>query len=297
MGKIHKHGYDYAGKAINNLYNFLLQREPDKLEYDNYIHHDFNDVVRDFLQSEEYHNLIKNKFLTASLNKKINYTVLKINDRAIDTLKDLHSKLNNVATYHEIKSIDYNLVNIKEFFKKRNISINWLGDLFGLSPTTTDSELAVTASHIFAMEYLLENNLDELIVFEDDVILSDNFVNLIFQCFNDVPKDYDFLADCTLLPNYEEFSTEEHSIKIDSEFICKANLQNSHTGFMMYSKKGAKKILDIYKKKGIICAIDTFLFWLNRRKDLNAYTTYYSNKLIKEKDIYGSIVTNKRLHE
>jgi GR25 family glycosyltransferase involved in LPS biosynthesis len=169
--------------------------------------------------------------------------------------------------------------------------------LFGLALTTTASELAVTASHIFAMEYLLENNLDELIVFEDDVILSDNFVNLISQCVNDVPKDYDFLADCTLLPNYEEFSTEEHAIKIDSEFICRAHLQNSHTGFMMYSKKGAKEILDIYKSKGLICAIDTFLFWLNRRGNLNAYTTYYSNRLIKEKDIYGSIVTNNRLYE
>lgn len=194
------------------------------------------------------------------------------------------------ANYHDIKFIDCNVVDVKEFFSSRGIDIHYIGDVFGLSKSFKDGELACAASHIVAMEYLLNNDLDQMVVFEDDIVLDDKFTNIMAACLNDLPSDYDFMSDSSVMPDYQEMSTVEDSIDIGSKFICKAHLQNSHTGFMLYSKAGAKNILELYRKYGFICPIDTFLFWLNRRGDLKAYTTFYTNKLISQKDIYESII-------
>jgi hypothetical protein len=59
---------------------------------------------------------------------------------------------------------------------------------------------------------------------------------------------------------------------------------------MLYSKEGAKNIIEQYKKYGVMCAIDTFLFWMSRRADLKGYTTYHSNRLIKYKDFIGTLI-------
>lgn len=294
MGKIHRGGFDYVDIATRNLYKFLLQREGDAGGIINYNELGFDKTLEQFLNCEEYLNLKKNKNFDLKLDTKLDYTILKINDRANKTLEPLHNLLQNDFTHHNIEFVNYKNTNIDEFFASRNIKNNWIADLWGLSTTTSPSELAVTASHLVAMEYLLEKDLDQIIVFEDDVILDSNFLGILANCLKDLPKDYDFMADSTLLPNYEEFSTEDWPIDAGSKYICKSNLQNAHTGFMLYSKSGAKRILEMYRQYGLMCSIDTFLFWLSRRGSLNGYTTFYSNKLLYQKDIYGSMVTNKR---
>lgn len=294
MGKIHRPGFDYTDTTTRNLYKFFLQRDGDSGGITHYNKISFAEAIFQFLNSEEYLNLKNSKNFDLNLDTKVDYTILKINDRANKTLEPLHQLLQKDFTYHNIEFVNYKTTNVDDFFSSRGIKQNWIADLWGLLPTTSPSELAVTASHLVAMEYLIKNNLDQLIVFEDDVILDSNFIGILTNCFKDLPKDYDFLADSTIIPNHQEFCTEERSINIGSNFICKAHLQNSHTGFMLYSKTGAQKILEFYRKYGLICSIDTFLFWLARRGDLDAYTTFYSNKLLYQKDIYDSMVTNKR---
>jgi hypothetical protein len=290
MGKIHQHDFDYRDVQTKNLYKFYLQREVDIDGKNNYSSVDYSVALECIIKSEEYENLKKYKSsqLTYKLNKKLDYTIIKINDRAVKTLELLHQTVN--GNYHNIKFIDYNVVDINNFFSSRNINIHYIGDLFGLSKYFKNGELACAASHIVAMEYLLDNDLEQLMVFEDDIILEDKFKNILPICLKDLPDNYDFMADSSYMPNYQEISTVEDIIDIGSKFICKAYLQNSHTGFMLYSKSGAKNILNLYRKYGFICPIDTFLFWLNRRGDLKGYTTFYSNKLINKKDIYESLI-------
>jgi len=290
MGNLHKHNFDYNGVQIENLYKFYLQRGVDIDEKNCYNSMNYDVALECIIQSEEYENLKKYKssLLTYKLDKKLDYTVIKINDRAIKTLKILHQTVN--GKHHNIKFIDYNVVDINNFFSSRNINIHYMGDLFGLTKYLKNGQLACAASHIVAMEYLLDNDLEQLMVFEDDMILENKFENILSICLKDLPDNYDFMADSYVMPNYQEMSTLEDIIDIGSKFICKAHLQNSHTGFMLYSKAGAKNILNLYRKYGFICPIDTFLFWLNRRGDLKAYTTFYSNKLVNKHSLYKSLI-------
>jgi GR25 family glycosyltransferase involved in LPS biosynthesis len=297
MGKIHKDGYNYHEISIINMYRAFLQREPEKFGIQSYHNQTYGDILQSIKNSEEYRQLCLFKQNTKKLefSKKLNYTVIKINDRAEDSLKVLHQQLKDDFIYHkDLKFIDGENDDVYKFFSSRNIKINWCADLFGHEKKTSPSELACAASHILSMEYLLNNDIDELVVFEDDVILQENAVNILSNCINYFPKDFDFMADTTYEPDYEEISTEQNSIIVDSRYICKSFLQNSHTGFMLYTKQGAQNILNLYKEYGVICAIDTFLFWMSRRGDLKGYTTYYSNRLIKFKDFTGSLINQQR---
>ena len=294
MGKIHKHGINYHIKALHNLYSVILQRKIDSAGIESYKNSDYVNVIRDLENSAEYFNLINSKTEITTLPKKINYTIIKVNNRADETIKDLHKTLGDQFIYHDMEFVNYKNTDVNQFFSDRNIQINWLADLFGLKPTTSPSELAVAASHIVALEYLLANNLDELIVFEDDSVLNPDFIRVFSNSFNDLPQDYDIMSDTTIFPDYQEISTEDKDIRLDSKYICRAYLQNSCTAFMLYSKKGANKILEYYRKIGLICAIDTYLYWLNRRNDLQIYTTYHSNRLLLDTSIHGTLITNER---
>lgn len=289
MGKIHRCDFDYNGVSVKNLYRFLLQREPDEIGYNAYHNSLFVDNLNEFLNSHEYSELTLSKIEKNNFDEKINYVVMKVDNRADETIQELHNLLPENFKYNEIEFFNYKKSDIEQFYSNRNIKMNWMADVFGLNKDGKIGEFACVASHIVALEYLVNSDLDELIVFEDDIILDSDFVRLFGLCYNDLPKNYDALADSTFLPNYQEFSTVEENILIDSKYICKAHLQNSHTGFILYSKTGAKKILEFFKTTGVLSAIDTYLFWLNRRGSLDIYTTFYTNKLVKEKDIYGSI--------
>jgi len=255
MGDLHKHNFDYSDVQTRNLYKFYLQREVDIDGKNNYNSVDYPVALECIIKSEEYENLKKYKSsqLTYKLNKKLDYTVIKINDRAVKTLELLHQVVN--GNYHNIKFIDYTVVDINNFFSSRGININYMGDLFGMSKYFKNGELACAASHIVAMEYLLDNDLEQFIVFEDDIILEDKFNNILSICLKDLPNNYSFMADSSDMPNYQEMSTVEDIIDIGSKFICKSHLQNSHTGFMLYSKDGAKNILNLYRKYGYISSI------------------------------------------
>jgi GR25 family glycosyltransferase involved in LPS biosynthesis len=289
MGQVHKHGVDYNGNTVRNLYRFLLQREVDEQGFVSYYNQNFDDSVNSLTASIEYQRIRDTKTHTAEISKKINYVVMKIDNRADETVGKIHSTLDNNFIYNEIEFFNYKISDVNKFYADRNMSMSWMADVFGLNKIPKIGEYACLASHIVALEYLIQSEFDELLVIEDDVILSSNFLRLFNLCYNDLPNDYDALADSTYLPNYQEFSTEINNILIDSKYICRAYLQNSHTGVILYSKQGAKKILERFKTYGAISAIDTYLFWLNRRDNLSIYTTFYSNKLIDQKDIYGSI--------
>jgi GR25 family glycosyltransferase involved in LPS biosynthesis len=291
MSKIHKHGIPYNIVARNNLYQYLLQRHISQNED---IHHrsiDYHTLFNLIYNCEERKTLIenKNKKKENLPVKKIPYTVIKINDRAQQSLIELHTTLKNNFEYKSnINFINYKKDNVFDFYNQRDIKINWMGKLFGLSSNYLMSELGAFASHIKCLEYIVENNIPEMIVFEDDVILSDNFMKNFKHVYADLPKDYDFISDSTFVPNYEELCTNTENILTDSLFLNKAYLQNAYVCFMMYSLAGAKKILNLVKQYGIICPVDTLFFFLNREHKLNGYSTYHDNRFILSTDFIGS---------
>ena len=55
-----------------------------------------------------------------------------------------------------------------------------------------NSYMAIGLSHIYAYNKI-KDNYDEALIFEDDVIFCDNFINIFNYYLTQLPKDYDMV--------------------------------------------------------------------------------------------------------
>lgn len=291
MGRLHKHSNDYHRMYIKNCYQYFLRRNINDDEYRYYTNLNDTAILNIVSSSAEAKSIIAQSLDARAINDfdKIPYTVIKINDRAETILKPMHEQLHDKFTYkNDIEFVDYRKDDVHDFFKQRNINIAWLGSLFGLASEPLEHELAVFASHIKCLEYIVKNNIPEMIVMEDDVILTFDFIHKFKKAYSSLPNNYDFLSDSVVMPNYEELSTNDQYMLTDNLLLNKGYLQNAYMCFTLYSYNGAKKILDYFKHYGVICPIDTMLFHLNRENKLNGYSTYYHTRFIESTDFLGT---------
>lgn len=54
------------------------------------------------------------------------------------------------------------------------------------------TEISLSLKHYYVYK-LIADNYDQALIFEDDIILSDNFINKLGKCLNQLPNDYDML--------------------------------------------------------------------------------------------------------
>jgi GR25 family glycosyltransferase involved in LPS biosynthesis len=168
----------------------------------------------------------------------------------------------NVFTQYNI--IDYEFIEIDrdEIFRE-NITMFKEG--------YSKSQIAITLSHFYAYKQINEKYENGLI-FEDDVILSDNFIEIFNKYVSLLPEDYDMLFignGCNLHINSNEI--------IPNKFIYKKSLNSCSvtrcTDSYVVNKKCASKLCEYINtlQYSINIPVD---FWLNvAAKDtgLNVY--------------------------
>jgi hypothetical protein len=273
---------------INNLYQLLLQRLPEPEVLVDYPDMNQEDTIFSIRDSAEYRDITKKKYGSTIEPKRIDYTIIKINDRSNSILSHYQKGLGN-SQRHMMEFFDCSKSDYKEFFSKRKIKICWDSSYSFYREEPLIGEFGICASQIIALEYMVKNKIPEMLVFEDDVILCENYTKFFAQCYNELPKDYDFLADNSVFPN-ERFVDNLTCNILYKDYISRTHLQNAHLGMMLFSLRGAKKILALLKKNGFFAPIDTMLFHYSRNEELNGFTTYYGNKLIEHKDVFGSMI-------
>jgi GR25 family glycosyltransferase involved in LPS biosynthesis len=139
-----------------------------------------------------------------------------------------------------------------------------------------NSYMAIGLSHMYAYKQI-KDNYNEAIIFEDDVILYDNFINIFNQYLTQLPCDYDmlFFGSCCNL------HIQQHNL-IPNKYIYRKSLEATDWGgdgstrathSYLVSKKCATQLceyIDNLKYK-ITMPCD---FWLNiaaRDINLNVY--------------------------
>ncbi|KMZ15141.1 glycosyltransferase family 25 protein [Haemophilus influenzae] len=146
---------------------------------------------------------------------------------------------------------------IEETAKKFNITFDRSS-----KATLCDAEIACALSHIVLWNFVLENNLDYINIFEDDIYLGENAKELLNIDY--IPEDTDILK---LEAHGKIIYGKREQIKCNRNI---SQLKFKHTGTAGYSitAKGAKYLLDKVKNKQIYIAIDSFMFdELLRKKD------------------------------
>ncbi len=115
-------------------------------------------------------------------------------------------------------------------------------------------EIGVTCSHRAIWKLMIERNYEQVIVFEDDVILENNFKENLQKFLADLPEDWDiaFLGVGRRNNKYEYFvSVGEIFRDLDNieghPFVAKIQPTNLTYGMYGYviNQKGAKKLLQL----------------------------------------------------
>lgn len=138
---------------------------------------------------------------------------------------------------------------IEETAKKFNI-------IFDRSSKATlcDAEIACALSHIVLWNFVLENNLDYINIFEDDIYLGENAKELLNIDY--IPEDTDILK---LEAHGKIIYGKCEQIKCNRNI---SRLKFKHTGMVGYSitAKGARYLLNNIRNKQLYLAIDTLIF-------------------------------------
>jgi GR25 family glycosyltransferase involved in LPS biosynthesis len=186
------------------------------------------------------------------------YTVVSISDKRKDNIYNIHSVMSGGG--HEfvgdIEFVDGRSVNAFKLLNDFGIRTDVYAPDDGRLEPMTAGEAGCWMSHIRALEFIAKDELSELLVLEDDAIISESFINFLESCFSDLPKDYDFLSF------YREDSQNFISIESDigSNFIHRALAQKSGTVAMLYSINGAKNIFKVARRMGTTYNIDSILY-------------------------------------
>ena len=157
----------------------------------------------------------------------------------------------------------------------------------------TWGELGVWLSAVTAWEYLLESDLDALIVFEDDAIIEPTFNDGIKKYLEELPDDWDAVS--LFVPenqrgdyyynvtfnstgdavSYRRGNKRFHDsiYRIGDGLLCRT-YQGYCNVAMMYSKSGAQKLLDLTKELGSYTPVDCFVFQMANLRRINAYSPH-----------------------
>lgn len=138
------------------------------------------------------------------------------------------------------------------------------------------AELSLHLKHIYIYRLMVRENYDQVIIFEDDVILSESFMPLLNLYMTQLPKDYDmlFIGDgCNLhIPISMQTPNKYIYQKCLHETAWGGNGAAKCTDSYIISNMCAKKICDYIDT--LITAVDT--------KKINLPADWWLNQVARE---------------
>ena len=152
----------------------------------------------------------------------------KLTERKKNLLKQFED--NNITNYEFIDNYDRETITQDTLLK------------YSTEPHKLDYGIitaCVAISHIETYKKIINNNYNLCLIFEDDIILCDNFMNKLNEYLESIPNDIDlgFLVDgCNLHANYWN-----HNI-ISSKIWYNVNYSRTTSAYLI-TKKACEKIL------------------------------------------------------
>ena len=202
------------------------------------------------------------------------YSIIHINNRAIKNINHNKNILSNREYIGDIKYFDGIQNNGWEEMNSLGIPLNRWNPYDGRSSGPLPGEYGIWVSTIRALQYMVDNNISQMLLLEDDITLADDFNKNLNLCLKDLPDDFDFLS----LFYHSGHNDFDENTDIGSEYIHKSINQYSGALAMLYSLSGAKKILKTLKRKGMEYTSDCFIYHYAQTGVLNGYSIQ-KNKL------------------
>jgi hypothetical protein len=195
-------------------------------------------------------------------------------------LSKSYSELKTPTVY--LKTFD----EVEEFYKEEpNFKFNYIAPKVEGGPSfpPNSGTVGVFASNYVAYKNLLKSNYEYLFLFEDDVVISPNFVNINERYMKELPEGWDFFTtfvppDCLKWYNSDyELSGNTYVSRTYQDWSC--------AGYVVNRRSAAKAVADI-EKNGINDPVDWYIF--NSRL-LNNNTNIYFNTYSPVPNAYHTV--------
>jgi GR25 family glycosyltransferase involved in LPS biosynthesis len=203
----------------------------------------------------------------------MNFTILSVSDR-----------FKNISAKNKKILFDWNYVPIDSFNAHKDDYVKKLEDI-GVADTwvyahpRSPGHFGCFISHYNAWKYIIDNNLPYLIVLEDDALLTKAFQKTIKEILEAAGNEYDFIS----LWAKNQTSYVRDNVIVRSKKTQNSDGQFSNTAAMIYSNSGSKKMIKLFKKKGLYSNLDDMIYDFSSKDLLIGFT--YNN-------IDGDIVIN-----
>jgi GR25 family glycosyltransferase involved in LPS biosynthesis len=194
----------------------------------------------------------------------MDYTILAVSERCSLNVKK-NKELLRDWKYNEIEFFNGNIKDPFVEIKNKNIQISW-NPFDGRKTPPLNPEIGEWVSHLNILDYIHKNKIKYLVVLEDDAILLENFQETVLSAIKE-SKGFDFIS------LYFHNADNKKPINVDAKmnFLEKTNMQHAYIQGLVYSFRGAHKILKFLEKAPIEYTIDCTLFEWSRKRVLEGY--------------------------
>jgi GR25 family glycosyltransferase involved in LPS biosynthesis len=156
--------------------------------------------------------------------------------------------------------------------------------------------IGVWASNYTAYKNFLETDRDTLILFEDDIVLSKNFKDILNSYLMELPEDWEFFSP--FVPDDSLFAYNEMKHSFNDDYLTCRSYQQWSCATYVVNRAGAKRAIENIESMGITAPIDWYIFNFRMKQEdgqirFNTYTikpnSYRPVKLLLEAAAYSSI--------
>lgn len=208
------------------------------------------------------------------------YTIIHVNDRAIDNINNNKNILSIFEYVNDIEFFNGNEGNAWDVLNHKQIKQDVWSPYDGRTMSPLPGELGIWVSTINIWEYIVKNKIDKMLVLEDDVVLQDDFILNLHSFMADLPDTFDFLS----LYYFNEQNEAAPELSIGSEKIQKSHKQYSAGQATIYTYSGAKKLLKCVARKGIEYTTDCFIFRQSLEGLVDGYSILTKNDTFLQHD-------------
>lgn len=140
-----------------------------------------------------------------------------------------------------------------------------------------NGEMGIWYSQLASWQYAAEHG--DLLVFEDDAIIGEDFMWRLEDYLSELPADWDFFAlyygdeqKGDYFASVDGYKLHDYysRFNIGSRMVTRA-WQGYSSVANAFSQKGAQKLLDLAREKGIYSTCDCFLFIEAHEGNVDAY--------------------------